>query len=423
MKRWLIGITVVVVLGIGVWWLVTPGEEATLRTATATKTDVVQDVSFTGRVVPQEAAVLSFELAGVVQEVSIEVGDTVAVGDALLAQDPATVELELAAAQADLASAKEQAKLVWQADRTAQQQLTTENEETRLKKRQAVIDAKAEVDQAEVVYQRTSDANGDEAVVSETALATLRTKESAYHAAQQALAETLETINKTNQAAIDATALSRAKYLATTQAASNVSGLSTLAATQELAKLRVAKSQLVSPLAGVVTAVELEVGEFAAAGQAVVTVATVDQLKLTAAVPETDATKVAVDQAATITFDALPITDEFVATVSHVAPAATLIEGVPTYTVELLLAQPEQRLKPGLTANVIVHIERRASVVAVPRRAVARKGATQTVQVVQPDGSAMEQEVQTGLVGSDGQLEITRGVAEGDQVVVSVGNE
>ncbi len=402
-----------------VWLLVHNSSQEEVRTYIAERKTVIQDVLFTGHVEPKRSVNLSFELAGQVEQRSVDVGDHVTEGQILLTLNPATVELELAQAQAAAASAKEEARNTWQKADNERANTVKENEQARQKKRQAVIDAKSELDQAELVWQRTKSESGDDSAAAETSKNLVVKAQSSYNAAQQELSATLSMIAKVNQSVNDAAELTREKYLSTTQAAARVSGPSVVDATRALAEMRVAKSVIIAPFDGVVTRVVLEPKEYATAGSSVVTVVSVDEIKIVSSVPETDALKVMAGLSAKVTFDAIEKTQDFSAKVISVAPAAVVIEGVPTYEVTLELSSSESILKPGLTANVTVHIASRDNVIAVPRRSLIFRGNEQYVRVLKSPNNIIEVPVTAGLVGSDGSVEIISGLSVGDSIVVS----
>jgi multidrug efflux pump subunit AcrA (membrane-fusion protein) len=98
-------------------------------------------------------------------------------------------------------------------------------------------------------------------------------------------------------------------------------------------------------------------------------------------------------------------------------PAESLVEGVATYKTTLYFNNSDERIKSGMTADVTIKGDRRDNVFAVPQRAVITRGDSKFVQVLQGENVA-EKQVKTGLRGSDGNIEITDGLSEGDQVIV-----
>jgi RND family efflux transporter MFP subunit len=367
----------------------------------------------------QHEAELAFEVAGTVTDVLAALGEPVEAGQALVVLDSALASLEAAKANADLAAAQEQQLLVWQEAERDVTQTAAENAALLAKKRQAVRDAKAELDQQRIVFGKVDAEEGD-ASTTAAALVTLRVRESAYRAAQQDLAQTLKVVEHANTLKNDAATQAKAAYLATTQASGSVAGLSSLEASQQLTRVKLGKTSLKAPFAGVVMQQDVTVGEYITPGTVVVTVGSVGDLELTADVPETDAAKLSAGAQAQVTFDAFSSSERFPAEVISIAPAAATIEGVPTFAVTLRFTVSNPRLKPGLTANITVRTGERHSVFAVPRRAVITRDGNEFVRV-QAGEQEREVAVTTGLLGSDGRVEITSGLSGGENVVVSNG--
>lgn len=73
---------------------------------TVIKTDIKQEVSATGKVVPKKSVLLSFDVAGKVARVGKEVGDKVFAGDVLVTLDNADIGAELRQKEALLDAAK-----------------------------------------------------------------------------------------------------------------------------------------------------------------------------------------------------------------------------------------------------------------------------------------------------------------------------
>jgi len=422
-KKWLVvGAIVIAVVALLVWRGAAKGKDEGPRTAEVTRQEVVQDVTFTGRLQSKEAVAVGVDLGGLVQEVMVQVGDEVQAGQALLRLDSSIAAAEAAVARANRASGQEAKRLASvKADQTLNDAKTI-NASTLERKRQVVRDEKKEYDQVKDVWEQTVRENGDEAAVSRTVYSTVLLAETAYKAAQKGLTEAVETVENNERAEQANAAIAQDAYMATTQTASGVAGLSSLQATEALARLRVSKGVVRSPISGLVSARNVELGEYAAAGSSPVSVVGVGNYELKAQVPETDAVKMTVGMQATITFDAFAASDEWEAEVVRVAPAAVMIEGVPTYEVVLKISEMEERFKPGLTANINVHAAREVDVLAVPRRAVVTQDGRQFVVVLKDDGETEEVGVTTGLAGSSGTVVISSGLNGGERVVVDVRN-
>ncbi len=419
MRRGLIITTVIVIaLVAGGFWFFTRGEkESVYRTVMAERTTVKQDVTFTGKLDARQSATLAFEVGGPVIDVLAALGEKVTAGQALLRVDDRLANLELAKARADQDAAENQKEIAWNAAEVEWEHTKAENAQTLEKARQAVRDAKRELDQQRIVHEQVDGESGDSSTTDSTVLA-LKVKESAYHAAQEALRVAEKTAAKTDELKRGAADSAQAAYLATVQRSGTVAGLSSLEANEELAAVRLSKATMVAPFDGFVTLVDVDKGEYAAAGVAVVKVETVDDLELTADVPETDAAKLVSGAMATVTFDAYGSAETWPAEVVSVAPAAKIISGVPTFEVTLSLISSDVKFKPGLTANIIVHSAQRDNAIAVPRRAVITQGSREFVRVLDGDATR-EIEVTTGLLGSDGRIEIVSGLTGDEEVIVN----
>jgi HlyD family secretion protein len=174
----------------------------------------------------------------------------------------------------------------------------------------------------------------------------------------------------------------------------------------------IGKNIIRSPIRGIVTTMDAKVGQTATPGQIVATVISDQSLEIEANVPEVDVSKVAVGNAVAVTIDALP-GETMPATVAFIDPAETIIDGVVNFTIKVLFTVSDMRLKSGLTANLDIESQRRSDVLLLPQFAIIENDDGTFVR--RPDGS--EVPVTTGIRSQDGMVEITSGLAVGDQVV------
>ncbi len=421
MKKWLI-ITIVTVLILSIlgfigWRLVVGQAEKPARTVEATRQTVVKDIAFTGSVESRQSSDVSFELSGVVKSLYVEVGDTVQKGQKLALLDPQSVELELAKAHADKASTASVEYISWQKANEDSKNTTAENAKILEQRKQVVRDAKTALDQSNEVFNKKSEESGDDSSTTLATYSTVLANKAAYNSAKTALDTALKTVAKANTSAKRAADIAYAQYLSALQAAPGDTGLSSLGAMENLAKVKAAKSIVRAPFTGVVTKKDIEVGELAGIGKSILTIETIDTLQISADVPETDAFALAENMDASVTFDAFSSEESAPAHVREISPAAIVIEGVPTFHVVLELNALNAKLRSGITANVTVHAAKREGVISIPRRAIITKSEKQFVRKQRKDQDALESEITTGLVGSDGLVEVTSGINEGDVLV------
>jgi HlyD family secretion protein len=130
---------------------------------------------------------------------------------------------------------------------------------------------------------------------------------------------------------------------------------------------------------------------------------------------ETDAARLAANQTASLTFDAIPNLT-ISGHVLGVSPSATVVSNVVDYYVSFVLNRTDPRLREGMTANVSVVVAQVDNAVRVPNAAVHTQGGTTMVTVL-ANGQQVPTEVVTGVVG-DTYTEIKAGLNDGDRVVL-----
>jgi len=179
---------------------------------------------------------------------------------------------------------------------------------------------------------------------------------------------------------------------------------------------RIAKTSIFSPINGIVVKQEAKVGQTVPAGQEVISVISSSKFQIEANVPETDIPKLKIGDTARITLDALGQDIVFKAKVVKIEPAATIVDGVPSYKTTFQFAKNDERIKPGMSADVNVLCGEKRGVIVLPSRAIISRGSKKFVRVLIGQNN-QEVEVKTGLQGSDGKVEILKGIKEGDRVI------
>lgn len=128
-----------------------------------------------------------------------------------------------------------------------------------------------------------------------------------------------------------------------------------------------------SPIDGVVVSRDVDVGQTVAASLSAPTLFTIandlTQMQLEVAVDEADIGMVKAGQKATFTVDAHP-NDTFRGTVHQIRLAPETVQNVVTYTVVILVENPELKLLPGMTANVSVLVAEERDVLKAPAMAL-----------------------------------------------------
>jgi HlyD family secretion protein len=186
----------------------------------------------------------------------------------------------------------------------------------------------------------------------------------------------------------------------------------------EIARLNLEEAVLAAPFDGVVSAVNLRLGEPAAAALPALALVDLSRFFLDVQVDEVDVAIVAAGQAVSVTLDALP---DLVlpATVERIAPAAQVNAGVVSYPVRLSLAGAAETLRAGMTATAAIVVAEARGVVLVPNWAVRRDRDTgQAFVGLLRAGAIADVPVVLGLRDEE-YSEVLDGLAAGDIVAVS----
>lgn len=187
----------------------------------------------------------------------------------------------------------------------------------------------------------------------------------------------------------------------------------------EVANIRasIGERTIRAPFSGVVTAVDVELGETASANTPAVSLISAGALQIESFVPEVNISLIEVGDIAEATLDAYGTDVLFTARVVSIDPAETIRDGVSTYRAIMQFEETDERILTGMTANVRIKTDEREGVISVPQGLVIGRDGKKYVRV-QVGEEIEEREVTTGAVSSLGNIEILSGLSEGDSVVL-----
>ena len=172
-------------------------------------------------------------------------------------------------------------------------------------------------------------------------------------------------------------------------------------------------SVIKSPISGVVTARNYDVGDMAA-GMPIFVVQRINPVKIMISVSESLYTYVKKGMAVEVELDALP-EQKFSAKVSRITPS--IDASTRTFPVELTLANDKELVKPGMYARVTMNYGTRKNIV-VPDVAVVKQlgSGNRYIYVYNQDGTVTYQKVVLGRrMGAE--YEVLEGIADGAKVV------
>ncbi|MDA8078630.1 MAG: efflux RND transporter periplasmic adaptor subunit [Nitrospiraceae bacterium] len=368
MKKVFIGIVILVILGTGAFFLFrSKGSGPQFRTEKASRGDIVAGVTASGTVNAVTTVLVGTQVSGTVKAIFADFNSRVK-KDQLIAQiDPALFEAQVDQARANVVAAK--ANLSKSEVAVVDTQRTLERNRRLFSKN---LIARSDLDTAEINYDSArAQVNANKAQV-EQAAAALRTAET------------------------------NLRY-----------------------------TRILSPVDGIVVSRNVDVGQTVAASFQTPTLFNIAQdltkMQIDSSVAEADIGKIKVGQPVEFTVDAYP-DSPFKGSVSAVRNAPINVQNVVTYDVVINVANPELKLKPGMTANVSIVIDSKKDVVRIPNAALRfrpteKRGKAETKQKggavwIVEDNKPKRISVTTGISDGNNTELVSDSVKEGQELIV-----
>jgi len=340
------------------------------RTESVVRTDITQRVTATGTLQPVITSPVGAQVSGIVWKLHADFNSSVKAGDLLVELDPALFNNAVALATAQLAQAMANLTSAQAAELGAK----SARDRTRNLERESLA-SDADLDAAAAIFAQTAGV-----------------------------------------------------------ARSNAAQIAQARAQLNRAKLDLEHSIIRSPVNGTVISRNIDVGQAVAATLTAPTLFTIAQdlhrMQVHAAVDEADIGDVRAGQRATFTVDAFRA-QTFSAQVREVRNAPQTAQNVVTYDVVLDVDNPDGKLRPGMTANVLILIIQKTQVPAVPNEALrfrpavlanhgvvaARSEPGASVYIPQGD-LALRVPIQLGV--TDGNMTEITGLAPGRAVIIEL---
>lgn len=392
------------------------------QVVTVRRGDLRTDITAVGNLAFSRKEDLAFEMAGDVEEVLVEEGETVEEGQVVARLGTSEWEKEMATLERSVL----QAKVKYTNAIVALEETESEAYTADLKmeiKQQQLEQAQQQYWEALIRY--------DYGKISEADLLSAMTNLERAEAALAAVTtDPLQIEAKRLQIQLEEANLKDAE--------------------KELAEARESSPEVKAPFAGFITKVNVEGGDEIKKGTVAVTLADPTKFEAEITVSEMDFPQVKLGGEASAQVDAMPGLS-LSAKVTHISPSATIQSGVVNYKVKVEVqslqavmqereqarqeAMPEQprqegggrqamptmipedfQLSEGLTVTVSIITDERKDVLLVPNQAITQRG-TQTLVQVLKDGRVEERSITVGM--SNWQYtEVTGGLSEGEKVVL-----
>ena len=176
---------------------------------------------------------------------------------------------------------------------------------------------------------------------------------------------------------------------------------------------RASKTNIASPLTGVVAQLLVEPGEFVGPGAPLAVIEDMEEVLVVVEVPDRDVVRLRPLQVVEATIDAYPgrVFQGVIERVGSVANPVTR-----SFEIEARIGNPEGELRSGMITTIRILLEKRRCLV-VPAAALLDEREGEARVLLVSGGSARSVEVWIGS-RQDRDVELVQGLAEGDEVVV-----
>ena len=169
-----------------------------------------------------------------------------------------------------------------------------------------------------------------------------------------------------------------------------------------------------APISGIISHKYLEEGDMAMVTRPIFAIVDIDEVEITADLPERYLSQVHDGTEAFIKVDAFP-NREFQGTVTRISPTLDVTNR--TAKLEITVPNPDHALRPGMFARVALTVAKEEQVVVIQEAAVLRRGVTPYVFVVEED-IARRRDVVLGLEEGP-RVEVSAGLTPGQLLVVA----
>jgi RND family efflux transporter MFP subunit len=349
--------------------------EVAIRTTNPKRISIERNVDLAGSLISPDQARVSSEVAGVVRQVFVELGQEVRAGQVVVKLDPRELELALQRAQSQL--------------KQTEAQLGIDG-----------VRVKDPLPDEQISSVRLAIANRDDAL------------------AQLRRAQRLRSQNLLSQADLDAAQtrvkVTEANYQAALEAVQSLKAtLQERRKAVELAQKKLDDTDIRASVSGQIAERLVQQGEYIRENTPVVTIVQMNPLKLKTAIQERYAGAVRPGLAAEFAVESAP-GRKFRGTVAHVSPSVD--QATRTFPVEILVDNSDRQLKPGFFAKGVIFTRRDENVLAVPAEAVSTLAGVSNVYVIE-SGKARQQTVSLGI-RTDGLYEVLGGL-NGDEILAA----
>jgi HlyD family secretion protein len=389
-NKWVVIVVPVIVI-IALVMALTKRSVIPVRAESAHRESITNTISTNGKIEPVDNFEAHAPAPATVKRVLVKPGQQVRAGQLLVQLDDSDARAQAAKALAQLKAAEADLNAV-RGGGTHEEVLTTQ---ANLTKAQADRDAAQRNLEAVRKLQQSGSASAGEVTEAENRLQRANVELQLLQQRKSGRYSTLEIARVQAQAAE-----ARAAY----QAAQDLLG----------------RSNITAPRAGTVYSLPVRQGSFVNAGDLIVQVADLTKMQVRAFVDEPEIGKLAQNQRATITWDAVP-GRSWEGVITRVP--TTVVQRGTRNVGEVVAAVDNQDLKllPNVNVNVLVTTEKVDNALTVSREAVLQNEGRRYVFTINGD-KLRRRDVETGIANLT-RIQIIKGIDEGTRVALGSANQ
>ncbi len=352
-RRWPILLVALLLAGAGMaaWRIAAPAKPAEFGSAKVRRQTIAKSITATGTLQAVTTVEVGTQVSGTIAELDADFNSRVTKGQVIARLDPSQLQAQLAQADATWQSALATAQ-------AARNNVVAGDA--------AVQSAQANVDRTDAALQDAQKSYERTRQLVEAKVGAAMDLQTAQSAVSQAAAQKQQAIAQVNQAKAQAQA-------SRSQVAQAQAQVAQAKAAVDLAHVNLDHTVIRAPIDGVVVARNVDVGQTVAASLQAPTIFLIandlTRMQVLANIDEADVGQLGPSGKVTFTVDAYP-SDVFQGRIAQVRLAPQTIQNVVTYTAVIEVANPDLKLKPGMTANVTVITQQKPDVLVVPAAAL-----------------------------------------------------
>ncbi len=318
MKKLILIVVVLALVGVGAgaYYMNRPAKEPDVRTAAVSRGDIVDAVAATGTLEAVTTVQVGTQVGGIIQELYADFNSIVRKGQVIARLDPTLLQTNIEQQRANVTRA--------------------EADLDRLKV--ALADGVQKLERAKALFEKNLLPRTD-----------------------------LDTAEVNVQSA-------------KAQIKSSEAGLVQAKSQLNTAEVNLAHTVITAPIDGIVISRAVEPGQTVNAGMSAPTLfvlaADLTKMQVNANIDEADVGRMRPNQVVTFRVDAFP-NDTFTGAVEQVRLQPTTVQNVVTYQTVISVPNQQLKLKPGMTANVTIEVNRKTNVLRIPAAATRFRPTTE----------------------------------------------